>query len=981
MVKIGFPGIAAAVIVVAVTALIGASPAFAQATISGTVKDTSGAVLPGVTVEASSPALIEKVRAVTTDARGQYTIVDLRPGIYAVVFTLPGFNIFKRAGIEVAGSFTATVNADMRVGGLEETITVTGESPIVDVQSSRRQQTLTREVIDAVPTGNRYQNLLTVIPGVVISGTQDVGGARGDTPTDISIHGSSINDGRIKIDGANVAPPAKAAGHDSQAVLDTVNSQEVVVTSSGGLGEAETAGITINIIPREGGNTYAGQMFVSATTGALQADNFTEDLKRRGLPQVNTVDRLWDVSAGFGGPVVKDKFWFFTTARHNGFRNHVAGMYVNKNAYKANEWTYDPDLSQQADRDGTWKISSLRTTWQVTPKNKINMYWDEQKRCLDCIGGGTAIQTIEATPSVPGYPLRTMQLMWKSPLSSRLLAQAGVSALRNRTGNQQRAEETSGQWLTPVVEQGGIIPGLAYRGYLHNTRERLSVHSLGNLAFVTGSHNLKVGFTKSDMGTHIVSFSRDGLSYRFRNGVPNQLTQFAHPSGPETTFNVFGLYAQDAWTIGRLSVLWGVRYDRHEVLFLPQALEQSLFTSRFEFPKETPVNFNDITPRMGLAYDLFGNGKTAVKANLGKYVIAQDGDAGVFGTATGLIGRIATSTSRSWTDSNSNYVPDCNLRSPAANGECGATANSLFGTSQVQTTYDPAVVKGWGVRPYNWETSLEVNHEIFPRVAVSGAYFRRWFGNFTVTDNLAVAPTDFNRFTVAASDPRLPGGGVTLTDLYDVVPAKFGLVNNMVTDASKFGKQLQHFDGVDLTLSVRMPNSATVQGGVSRGTMTTDSCDVTPKIDNPSALFCHLEDTRTQVKFLGSYTVPRVAVQIGATFQSVAGPVVAANYPVPNALVQPSLGRPLAGGAANVTVNLVEPFSMYGDRINQLDVRLAKIFRLDSRRLQLGIDFYNALNSSVVQTENATFTPGGAWRVPTLILDARLIKFSAQLNF
>ena len=145
--------------------------------------------------------------------------------------------------------------------------------------------------------------------------------------------------------------------------------------------------------------------------------------------------------------------------------------------------------------------------------------------------------------------------------------------------------------------------------------------------------------------------------------------------------------------------------------------------------------------------------------------------------------------------------------------------------------------------------------------------------------------------------------------------------------------------------------------------------------------YCHQEDTRTQLKLLGSYIVPRVDVQVGATFQSVAGPVVAANYTVPNAVIQPSLGRPLAGGAANVTVDLVAPFSTYGDRINQLDVRLAKIFKLDRRRVQLGIDFYNALNSSVVQTENATFTPGGAWRVPTLILDARLIKFSAQLNF
>src|SRR5688572_16758597 len=146
--------------------LIGVSSASAQATIAGVVRDTSGAVLPGVSVEASSPALIEKVRTVVTDARGQYSIVDLRPGTYLVVFTLPGFSTFRREGIELTGSFTATVSADLRVGGIEESVSVTGETPIVDVQSAQRQQTLTRAVIDAVPTGNRYQNLMTVLPGV-----------------------------------------------------------------------------------------------------------------------------------------------------------------------------------------------------------------------------------------------------------------------------------------------------------------------------------------------------------------------------------------------------------------------------------------------------------------------------------------------------------------------------------------------------------------------------------------------------------------------------------------------------------------------------------------------------------------------------------------------------------------------------------------------------------------------------------------------
>jgi hypothetical protein len=559
------------------------------------------------------------------------------------------------------------------------------------------------------------------------------------------------------------------------------------------------------------------------------------------------------------------------------------------------------------------------------------------------------------------------------------LLQAGTSSYNLQTGNQPRPGEPA-VWLTPVNEQGGLIPGLNYRGFNHNTRERISLHSLANASFVTGSHNVKVGLTKSDMSTQITSFSFDGLNYRFRNGIPNQITQFAHPSGPQTVLDVLGLFAQDAWTIGPFSVLWGVRYDQHSASFPSQRLGPTLFTETFEFAAETPVKFKDITPRMGFAYDVFGNGKTAIKVHTGKYMIAQDGDAGVFGTASGRVGRIATSTSRSWTDTDGDYVPDCNLRSPLASGECGPMANRLFGTDQVQTTYDPDVTNGWGVRPYNWEFSTEVNHQLFPRIAVSGAYFRRWFGNFTVTDNLAVTPADFDRYSVVARDARLPGGAVTLTELYDVNPAKFGQVNNLVTTASNFGEQVQQFNGVDLTMSVRLA-ATQIQGGISRGTMTNDTCDVIPKIDNPSTLYCHTEDTTTQLKFLGSYMIPRIDVQIGATFQSVDGPVIAANYAVPTAVIATTLGRPLSGGAANATVNLIEPFTMRGDRINQLDLRLAKVLNLAGTRLQLGIDFYNALNSSVVQTENPNFVPGGAWRVPTLILDARLIKFSGQLNF
>ena len=262
-----------------------------------------------------------------------------------------------------------------------------------------------------------------------------------------------------------------------------------------------------------------------------------------------------------------------------------------------------------------------------------------------------------------------------------------------------------------------------------------------------------------------------------------------------------------------------------------------------------------------------------------------------------------------------------------------------------------------------------------------GYYHRSW-SNFQVTDNLAVGPSDFDPYSlVAPVDPRLPdGGGYLVTDLYDVTPSKFGLVDNYITAAANFGDQQQQWKGVDVSVQARLSGGLTFQGGTSTGRTSTDQCDVTPKVDSPSQRFCRVVTPYlTQFKGLGSYTIPKIEVQLSGTFQSKPGGQLAANYNVPNAVVAPSLGRPLSGGAANVLVNLVEPGTMYGDRINQFDFRAAKVLRFGRTRTLVSLDLYNAFNSSAVQTYNQTY--GAAWLTPTLVLPARFMKVSAQLDF
>jgi len=972
------------IIVVVAFALVCPALAFAQASLTGVVRDTSGAVLPGVTVEAASPALIEKVRSAITDGSGQYRIVELQPGTYTVTFTLTGFNAVKHEGIVLTGSFTASVNAELRVGSLEETITVTGESPVVDVQSTRRQQVLDREIIAAIPTGRNYYGLAVLVPGINTA-TNDVGGIAGPATVTFSNHGGPLSEGRLQIDGIGVGSAVGGSGV-SYYVADTGNAEEVTFTTSGGLGEAEVGGPVMSIVPRTGGNTIRGSFVANGASGGMQGSNYTQALRDSGLRAPEKLIKVWDVNGAFGGPVKRDRLWYFWTVRHQGNRRYVTGMYVNKNAGNPNAWTYEPDLTRQAITDGTWKNTSMRLTWQASSRNKINIFWDEQRVCLDCIWGGTATTSPEASATTQGHPTKVQQMTWTSPVSNRLLLEAGVGSYNSHFGGRERA--TNPRALVRITEQAGVIPGLTYGSQNWASHKSANNSWRASASYITGAHSLKVGYTGGFIMLRQRSYTNDQrLAYRFNNGVPNQLTMSPGDYDSRARVTTAALYVQEQYTRGRLTLQGALRYDRAGSYSLQQQVGPDRFIPvAIVFPRTDGVEgFNDINPRVGVAYNLFGNGKTALKANLGRYVEAASHNNRY--SATNPLNRIANSTTRAWTDGNRNYIPDCDLLNPAAQDfraiggdACGAFSASTFGTAAFNNTFDPAILDGF--RPSDWGLGVSIQQEVLPRLSVEVGYFERWWSNFQVTDNRAVGPSDFDPFSFAAPvDPRLPGGGgYTVTDLFDVRPARFGRVDNYITTAGSFGDQTQRWHGVDVSVQARLRGGLTFQGGTSTGRTITDQCDVVPKIDSPSRRFCRVETPfLTQFKGLGAYTIPKIVLQLSATFQSKPGTQLAANYNVPNAVVAPSLGRSLSGGAANVTVNLVEPGTLYGDRINQVDFRAARILRFGRTRTQVSVDVYNAFNSSAVQTYNQTY--GAAWLTPTLVLPARFAKVSVQLDF
>ena len=971
---------------------------YAQASIAGVVKDTSGAVLPGVTVEASSPALIEKVRVVVSDASGQYRIVDLRPGTYTVSFTLPGFNVFKREGIELTGSFTATVDADMRVGALEETVTVTGDAPLVDVQNATKQRVMDHEVLDTVPSGRTATTLGVLIPGVIAQTTagavtQDIGGNSGNFVLGLSTHGGKQLD-QVYMQGGNLTTAMASTGYVSRIQVNFAGAEEISIDTSGAGAELATGGVRINILPREGGNTFRGTLFLGFGNEKMQGNNFSQELRDRGLRAPDAVKGSYDINPGFGGPIMRDRMWFYVSSRFNATSNYVAGSFVNANANNPALWTYVADPSQRGFNETVSKGGELRWTWQVSPRNKIGLSYVQQANC-QCPQAVTATASPEAGTRGEQTPQRKLVVDYTAPLTTRLLFEAGMV----RQYGVSDTHEVTGfnPAMISVVEQS---TGLRYRAAAqYRDNYNLSWHARSAVSYITGSHAYKTGFNLNWGNNSTNPYSPQPLNYRFNNGVPNQLTMLALNFN-DTHAAQGGGFVQDTWTRERLTLRYGLRFDQFTASYPEHTLGPTPFTPgrNVTFPEiKNVVNYKDVTPRFGAAYDLFGTRKTAVKVTLNKYLASLAAGTDIVNGGHPAIS-VVTSTPRSWTDANRNFIPDCDLLLPGANGECGALTNANFGRPVPAATYDPDLMRGWGRRNNNWEFSAGVQHQVLSTLSVDVSYFRRWYGNFVVTDDRTLAPEDFDTFSITApSDPLLPGGGGnTITGIYDVKPARFGLpISNFVTRAQNYGDQFENWNGADVTMNLRPGGGVLLQGGLSTGKTTYDNCEVAAKVPellngmpvffnaNPGIrqplAFCHVETPYlTQVKFIGSYTVPKVDVRVSATYQGLPGPAIYADYTATNAVVRPSLGRDWSGGAANQTVNIVHPGTLYGERLHQLDMRFAKLLTFGRTRTSLGVDIFNALNTDTVIAVNSAY---GAWQRPTSILLARFAKISAQIDF
>ena len=509
--------------------------------------------------------------------------------------------------------------------------------------------------------------------------------------------GGRANEGRLQLDGLSVGSAFGGAGVSAY-IPDVGNAQEITMVSSGGLGEAEVGGPTMNIVPKEGGNTIAGQFYAAGVSGGMVGSNYTQALQDRGLTTPGELQQLWDFNLGIGGPLLRDRIWYFAGVRDEGSHRSVPGMFANANEGDPAKWTYVADTSRPAVNAASYRNLSLRLTVQATPRTKFNVFWDEQMPCEggttpyaaqevsacrksgdgEYFAGGTAAPTPRSTatlaPETAAYRdfgQRVRQAKWTSPLTNRLLLESNAGAYWSRYGGKLTPGANTAD-LIRVVEQcargcldNGNIANLTYRSGNRSSNINMSVNWAAAATYVIGAQSMKFGYQGALLYQQSNSITNSQyLQYRTNNGVPDQMTLTIGNFSFGGRVRADSFYAQDQWTRGRMTLQGALRYD-HAWSYFPevQVGPVRFFPNAVVYPHTTGVEgYHDLTPRGGVAFDVFGNGKTAIKANVGRYLEAAQ-NAGLF-IASRPIGRLVTTTTRAWTDQNKDFVADCDLLNP-----------------------------------------------------------------------------------------------------------------------------------------------------------------------------------------------------------------------------------------------------------------------------------------------------------------------------
>jgi len=1069
----------------------------AQSTIAGTVKDTSGGVLPGVTVEVSSPALIEGTKSAITDGGGAYRIVDLRPGIYTVKFSLTGFATVERSAFQLLSDFNARIDAEMKVGSLTETITVTGAAPIVDVQSAARVAVLDREAIDNVPTSKTIQGLGQLILGVSLS-APDVGGTAGAMQTYMSLRGGAVSAAQntVMVDGMIIN--GFQANGAVQTYTNDADYQEMTYQTAGIGAERSSGGVTLNMVPNEGGNRFSGSAAAAYRPGEVQGDNYSQRFKdwalprdKNGDPAINRVERISDLNLSEGGPLQRDKLWFFASGRDFQPINTVPQTFL--------------DDGTQGIDDNYIRNATLRLTYQLSPRHKLGAYYSRVFKWRGHDMNPLADpETVANYWTSPNYS--TMSAKYTGTISSRLLVEGGFSqnaeyfrvdyqhedAATNIAtygnlccGNGIGKEFQSPAWYAYAGHTtiGGGGSGVAAAPPVTYIQFPLSKVWQGSVSYVTGAHHAKAGLSlktgrfvqAGDSNAELsqsyptslrdenynVAFPTSLLSdadfaAKFGPGtLANYSTRPCHPTNGtatlcrvnltnqplvySTTLNHdLGIYVQDSFTLKRLTINAGIRYETLNA----QVDASEDLVGRWVPQRTTQVrpdipDWKDWAPRFQAVIDVFGDSKTAVKYSFNRYNEAQT--TGLAEAAQPLLYTGGTLNPRFWTDLNDDDIvqgqrnfnadgtmqPDCIYLTPGCevnlSGTTGQAAfDPFFGTPGSGAAYTNFP------RRYRLEHGIEVQHALLPRLSINGTYYHGVNRNTTKTVSTARTDDGTKNTQYRAVGLFNPVDGTPYT-YYAQIGTTFPTSTNVIYVEPKFKSQ---YDSYTAEMRMRPYAGAQLSGGIEFARTLSRDCEstyvktdgTTAVVDPNSLRFC---DQWNMVAFEGGPTVGKpftknfklsgafplvFGINLGVSYQNIDSGGISPTYlygttrrypdgtqkmlgastPVPAC---PTTYGCVPGGVAWVAGVGTEPSAAVGnqfpsgaipdERIVQLDIKVTKNFRFGRVSVQPLVEAFNLMNIDQVRSRVSSVygnTTGG-YLQPNTMLAGRIIGFGANLKW
>ncbi len=1009
------------------------STASAQSTISGQARDSSGAVMAEVTVEAASPALIERSRTVITNSEGRYAIVDIRPGIYTVSFAKPGFSTVKEQ-IDVPANVTVPVDATMQVGSVGQTVEVQAQVATVDIENVAHPEVLTRADMDSLPTARNMQSIASYVPGIHLN-QPDVGGSQQIEQTYISTHGNPAGRDIYLLDGMRV----NTMQNDGliQIYVDNGLIQESTYQTSNVAAEVGGGGVYTNLIPKDGGNELHGQLFLGYVPSQFVGNNVSNALKTRGLTGQSAVNRLEDFNGSLGGPIIKDKLWFLVGGRKQLSFVQSAGSFY-------------PDGSPGIEKSYIW-TGDIRLTYQVNAKNKISAMWirDWKTKENDVVTGAGGysdvnpnISSLERMPKM--YYI--FQTRWTSTLTPRLIVQSGLSFTKLDYNILYHAGVAktpfTPEWYANAAELDltRLTRSIAGSVNTYAKYERWVYAASG--AYVTGSHQFKFGLT-DDWGINYLNNVANGDAYyQYSNGVPLQIVAYNTP-----TFQKFrvksdlGIYGVDTWHVKRLAITAGLRWEYLNNLIEKQTAPAGRFVGPRSFPQVDCGTvkglscFKNWSPRLGLVYDLFGNHKTALKAGIGKYntpIVTSNLNAfNPMYTATQSIPWLNRPTTACET-APPGITPGCiPAGSGFGDGDVGPNPNPRFGLLN-NIAQDPNFR-----REYQWQYSAGIQQEVRRGVTLNFNWNRTSDYEQPMVINYAVPSS---AWTPAQITNPLDGTPVTV---YNLQPNYFGLAP--VLYQTNAPRSLRHdtYTGFETSVTARLPHGAFVVAGWSIEKQTDTACDINTNstgtaLNDPNSLrFCDWSGSLQQslgqisgVPFRSEYklqtNVPiKWGFELNASVYSdpvfsnnFATPIASStttpplpltvyagqnqgfktvnwtispttrypadcNCPNPGALVDPELKQ------GSETIQLVAPGSRLTPQLTQFDIGARRIFRIHEKYTIIPeMQVFNVINASTVLTETQTlgtsvkpFVAGGPGGTPSVILNPRMLRLNLQFKF